>query len=82
MLNLLSNAGKFQKKGVIQISHNLKRLKEYGNDYVLEIRVADNGIGIDFNEVVNLFQPFWKSEKKRNRLHNPRGNGLGLSICK
>ena len=55
LLNLLSNAGKFQKKGLVEVSHNLRRLNEYENDYSLEIRVADHGIGIDLSEVTNLF---------------------------
>ena len=82
LLNLLSNARKFQKEGIIVVSHSLKKLNEKGNDYVLVVRVQDSGIGIDKNEEKNLFKPFWRSEKRISQQHNPRGNGLGLSICK
>ena len=51
-------------------------------EYSLSIKVIDQGIGVDSSEADNLFRPFWKSERKLNKQHNPRGNGLGLSICK
>ena len=82
LLNLLSNARKFQKEGKIIVSHSLKRLKEQENDYALVVKVQDSGIGIDENEEKNLFKPFWRSERRISQQHNPRGNGLGLSICK
>ena len=52
---MLSNAGKFQTDGLIEVKHSLKRLNEQDNDYALEIQVADNGIGIDWNDVGSLF---------------------------
>ena len=64
LLNLLSNARKFQKDGKIIVSHSLKRLEKQENDYALVVRVQDNGIGIDKSEEENLFKPFWRSEKR------------------
>ena len=64
LLNLLSNARKFQKEGNIIVSHNLKRLEEQENDYALVVKVQDSGIGIDKSEIENLFKPFWRSEKR------------------
>ena len=82
LLNLLSNACKFQKDGQIIVSQSLRKLEGNENDYSLAIRVADNGIGIDESEIENLFQPLLKSKQKRNIQCNPRGDGLGLSIRK
>ena len=64
------------------MSYSLTKLEGLENDYTLEIKVVDNGIGIDKNDIEGLFRPFWKSEKKRNKQYNASGNGLGLSICK
>ena len=64
LLNLLSNARKFQAEGKIIVSHSLKRLMEQENDYALVVKVQDSGIGIDRNEEKNLFKPFWRSERR------------------
>ena len=82
LLNLLSNACKFQKKGKVLVSYSLTKLEGQENDYALEVKVADNGIGIDQSDIECLFRPFWMSEKNRSNQYNARGNGLGLSICK
>ena len=82
LLNLLTNASKFQKEGQILVSHSFKQLDILGSEYALEVKVKDGGIGVCPEDVGNLFKPFFKSENKLNRQHNPRGNGLGLSICK
>ena len=82
LLNLLTNACKFQKKGKVHVRSSLKKLDEQDNDFALEVKVIDKGIGIDQNDAKNLFQPFMKSENKLNKQHNPRGNGMGLSISK
>ena len=58
------------------------KLDGQDNDYALDVKVADCGIGIDQNDVKNLFEPFMKSENRVNKQYNPRGNGLGLSISK
>jgi len=72
--NLISNALHYSKEGVppeIRISSKSKA-------NVVEIRVSDNGIGIDkkyHDEVFNLFR---KLDKKKS--HN--STGLGLAIVK
>ena len=81
-MNLLTNASKFQKEGQIIVSYGFIKLGTQENDYHLQIKVADQGIGVHPSEVDNLFKPFWTSERRLNKQHNPRGNGLGLSICK
>ena len=79
LLNLLSNAIRFSKKGKkITVTAKLK-LKTYTEGHV-KIKVKDNGIGIKSKDIQNLFLPFG-NQKKISKL-NPSGMGLGLSICK
>lgn len=48
---------------------------------LIEIEVADEGIGMSKEDTVNLFTPFFRSKNEQSREKNPNGNGLGLSIC-
>jgi signal transduction histidine kinase len=71
--NLLSNALKFtQENGMISID------AEKYND-VITISVKDNGIGINKNQLGNIFKEFFKVDESR---HDLDSSGLGLSICK
>ena len=57
------------------MSHTFKEILELVKDneaypresYALEVKVKDNGIGIDKNEIENLFEPFSKLKNKKNR---------------
>lgn len=73
-INLLSNAVKFTPlQGVIHISAQM-------DGDVSRVSISDNGIGIPEEECANIFKPFHKADKARNRA--VKGNGLGLSIVK
>lgn len=80
MLNLVSNAIKFsshddpQKLGEVRIS--VLRVSETS----FEIRVADNGIGIEEKSRAGIFQPFVQSEDQEQARYG--GTGLGLTIVK
>ena len=73
ILNLLSNAVKFTEKGHVGISCRIE------NDHVV-LSFSDTGIGIQQDELSNLFQPFRQIDTGLARRHE--GTGLGLSICK
>ncbi len=72
--NLLSNAIKFSKPG----SHvNIEAKKE---NNMIEISVADNGIGIGKENIEKLFDK--TSNFTTYGTKGERGTGLGLDICK
>ena len=73
-VNLISNAIKFtNSNGEIQISSNIQ------NDFC-EVRISDNGVGIDPKKQAELF----KSKKNTSSIGTAgeSGSGLGLLICK
>ncbi len=73
-MNLLTNSIKFTGyHGSIHISGRQ-------NDEWLEIEITDNGQGMPEDELENIFQPFYKVDKQRDRTVG--GNGIGLSIVK
>ena len=71
--NLIENAIKFTEQGgTIRIAVNST------NDN-LELKVIDTGIGIDDDEIPNLFQRFYRVDKSRS--DRTDSNGLGLAIA-
>ncbi len=82
LVNLVSNATKFTKKGTICVSVNQKSQKE--NIIELLFCVRDSGIGID-SELADgdydaLFNAFAQADGSTTRKYG--GTGLGLAICK
>jgi signal transduction histidine kinase len=77
LLNLISNAGKFTRNGEIRISiRNLTGPEE--NRF--EIAVADNGIGMNNEQMSRLFQPYQQATNSTSRQYG--GTGLGLAISR
>ena len=76
--NLVSNAIKFTKNGLIQIKVDQIEKKE--NISVFKVQVIDNGIGIDTEKFKSIFQKFEQAEVKTTRQFG--GTGLGLAITK
>ena len=71
--NLITNAIKYTDKGYISIS-----AKKNNNGIVLS--VLDSGMGIDKNDLHNIFERFYRVDKIRTS--NKQGLGLGLAIVK
>jgi signal transduction histidine kinase len=77
LLNLLSNAAKFTDHGTVTLS--VERSQQYGEDWI-HFTVADTGIGIDAEDIDQLFDAFSQADANLNRKHG--GTGLGLAICR
>lgn len=73
--NFISNSIKFSYRfGIVQISSRFdEELK------IVEISVADNGIGMTNDQIKNLFKP--NINKSSKGTENESGTGLGLIIC-
>jgi two-component system, OmpR family, phosphate regulon sensor histidine kinase PhoR len=74
LLNLLSNAMKFSPEGS---AITVRAWREGGQ---VHVAVADEGIGIPFEEQSRLFERFFRSSLARER--SIQGTGLGLAISK
>ncbi|MAT42056.1 MAG: hypothetical protein CL609_06920 [Anaerolineaceae bacterium] len=75
MLNLVGNAIQYTRdNGKVCIS----LMKENENATIV---VTDNGLGINKEDLVNIFDRFYRGEKSRTR-SKQSGFGLGLSISK
>jgi PAS domain S-box-containing protein len=79
MLNLLSNALKFQPPGASPIIHVTASISTpLSREPQCEIRVQDNGIGFDEKYMDKIFAVF-------QRLHGRteyEGTGVGLAVCR
>lgn len=88
LLNLLSNAAKFTKNGVITLSSQ-RIVKEKSGDTQLPsqekkprefivFRVKDTGIGMSEEELQHIFNAFTQADASTTRKYG--GTGLGLAI--
>ena len=73
LVNLLSNGIKFTEKGEVRLSCSV----EAG---MLEVRIADTGVGIAAENIEDVFEPFWQAEQSATR--KTGGTGLGLSVTR
>ncbi len=69
--NVLNNAIDKANKIIIKAEVNSKMVK---------INIHDNGPGVDDEEKVNVFKPFYRVDKSRNQ--NKTSSGLGLATTK
>jgi PAS domain S-box-containing protein len=81
MMNLIGNAIKFtetsaEAQGEIQVVVRVEK-SDAGDRLCVEI--SDNGIGMNQQQVDQLFQPFTQADNTTHRRFG--GTGLGLSIC-
>ena len=78
LINLLGNAVKFTKDG--EISLNVKKLSNFGDNVSLEFVVSDTGIGMTSSQVDTIFQSYSQANDSTSRKYG--GTGLGLTISK
>ena len=72
LINLVHNAVKFNSPGgkiVISTKHD--------KEFVI-VSVSDTGMGISKDDLLHIFERFYKADKARSR----GGSGLGLAIAK
>jgi signal transduction histidine kinase len=74
-VNLIENAIKYNHDG-----ENVE-IEMRENEKEVEIKIEDHGMGIDETELNSIFDPFYRTDKSRNKLAKD-GFGLGLSIAK
>ncbi len=75
LINLVENATKYGKTG----GNILASVYKTDDKHVL-IEISDNGIGIAEDQLIRVFERFYRTDRGRSR--NIGGTGLGLSICK
>lgn len=82
IVNLVSNAIKFTKKGEVILSVSAKPIESNIDNQYFEIEfcIKDTGIGIPVDRMNRLFQPFSQVDASTTRKYG--GTGLGLVICK
>ena len=73
ILNLLSNAIKFTENGTIT-------LEVYNDAKKLFVQITDTGIGIEKENIKQLFNDFSQVQNVMQKTH--KGTGLGLSLSK
>ncbi len=78
LTNLVSNALKFTKDGLVQLKINL--LEQNLDITRLAFEVSDTGIGIPADKLETIFEPFAQAETNTTRMFG--GTGLGLSIIR
>jgi signal transduction histidine kinase len=72
--NLLDNAAKYSERPTPI------RLVARARDGALEVAVADEGIGIDSQDLPRMFTPFFRTDRSRAR--GTGGVGLGLALAR
>lgn len=84
-ISIRGDSDKIKQLFIILLDNAIKYTAENGTisitlsqDGIVEI--SDTGIGIEQDEIIQVFNRFYRG--KHARLHNPDGSGLGLSIAK
>lgn len=73
--NIIDNSLKYNlgKEIIVSITTEVKQNKCY-------LIIDDNGIGVNTENILYLFEPFYRGDLSRTKTEN--GNGLGLAIVK
>jgi signal transduction histidine kinase len=73
LVNLLSNGIKFTDRGEVRVSCAVV-------NGMLQVSIADTGVGIAAENIEDVFEPFWQAEQTATR--RTGGTGLGLSVTR
>ena len=76
--NLLSNAAKFTRNGMITFKISVVNIHSDVAEIILA--VEDTGVGIAENDIEKIFESFTQTSSSVTRKYG--GTGLGLTICK
>ena len=76
--NILTNAVKYTETGGVTMNVDFYRKTDDPQKIMLQISIADTGIGIKEEDLSKLFSAFERIEEKRNR--TIEGTGLGMNI--
>jgi PAS domain S-box-containing protein len=77
LFNLLGNAGKFTKNGVVRLE--AERETASGSDWVI-FHVRDTGVGMTPEQTAKVFEAFTQADASTTRKFG--GTGLGLAITR
>jgi two-component system, OmpR family, phosphate regulon sensor histidine kinase PhoR len=75
LINLVENATKYGKAGGIIVA-SIYKIDEKN----VLIEISDDGIGIEEDHLLRIFERFYRTDAARSR--DKGGTGLGLAICK
>jgi len=78
LMNLLNNAFKFTKKGVISL--NVSEVQKFERQCSIQFSVSDTGIGVQKEKLEYIFESFTQADNSSTKHFG--GTGLGLTICK
>ena len=75
LINLLGNAFKFTETGTVSLHFSYQ---QRGSEGLLSVCVKDSGIGIQPEQLEQIYQPFYQADHTLQRRFS--GSGLGLTI--
>jgi signal transduction histidine kinase len=75
LINILTNAINYNREdGLVKVSADLAEHDQ------IQLRIEDNGLGIDPSDLPHIFERFYRADKARSRTSG--GTGLGLAITR
>ncbi len=77
LINLVGNGVKFTTEGSVELAVNL--VHQDKERVVIQFTVSDTGIGMEEDQLQNVFAPFTQVDTSSTRSYG--GTGLGLAIC-
>jgi signal transduction histidine kinase/ligand-binding sensor domain-containing protein/HPt (histidine-containing phosphotransfer) domain-containing protein/BarA-like signal transduction histidine kinase len=78
IVNLVNNAVKFTESGLVNVQMDIKQ--DHADQLLLHCAVTDTGIGMNPDQMANLFKSFSQADETVTRKYG--GTGLGLAISK